>query len=190
MDKFYYIIAQLPTLRFDQEAPLSIEDFMMESRKWMSRRDFRLLSDVDFGNVAWMDDGGLKRYGAWKRFRDYEHSLRSKLAQWRKARLGQDADKSKRVDLPLAEDGNPLEVEKRLLHQRWLYIDELERGHNFDLEYLILYYIRLQILERVSLFSKEEGMRAFEEVIGMELWETEMAEEDRSASSEEDGETS
>ena len=68
--------------------------------------------------------------------------------------------------MPLAGDivrkGNPLEIEKKLLHLRWMVVDSMELMHHFDFEYLILYFIRLQILGRLCSFDKEKGLDTFD----------------------------
>ena len=67
--------------------------------------------------------------------------------------------------MALLKEGNPLEIEKKLLLHRWELIEEKEKTHYFDLGFLILYYIKLQILRRLSLFDKEEGRQVFEGIV-------------------------
>ena len=67
------------------------------------------------------------------------------------------------------------EVEKKLLEWRWNFIEELSTYHYFDLEFLVLYLLKLQILEKLSLFDKERGLEKFKKTISIEI-ETESKE--------------
>ena len=59
-------------------------------------------------------------------------------------------------------DDNPLEIERRLLHLRWNFLEEQEIGHFFDLHFLIIYYLKLQLLQRLFSFDKQKGKVRFE----------------------------
>ena len=45
---------------------------------------------------------------------------------------------------------------------RWEFIEQEEAGHYFDLDFLILYFLKLQILERLVSFDKKKGQDRFE----------------------------
>ena len=55
-----------------------------------------------------------------------------------------------------------MEIEIKLLELRWKILDEMEREHHFDLGFLILYYLKLQITRRYFQFNKEEGLKKFQ----------------------------
>ncbi len=59
---------------------------------------------------------------------------------------------------------SPLEGEEILDRARWRYLEELETGHFFDVARLIVYYLKLQLLERRSLFERERGEQRFGEL--------------------------
>lgn len=171
MDKFYYIVAQLPSLVFDMDLPISRKDFLAETKKWMSKRDYLALSVVDLETIAWSKErvNRLDRSQVLRRFKAAEIRLRSALAEWRKSRIegrqGRPADEI----ADLLEEGNPLQIEKKLLLRKWETLDELEKDHDFDLDFLIIYLLRLQILEKSARFVADEGMRIFMDVLGMDL---------------------
>jgi len=56
---------------------------------------------------------------------------------------------------------SPLSGEDILNRARWSHLDELEVGHFFDLDRVIVYYLRLQILARRRIFTRSEGERLF-----------------------------
>ena len=57
---------------------------------------------------------------------------------------------------------SPLSGEDILNRARWFHLDELEVGHFFDLDRVIIYYVKLQILARRRVFTRAaEGERQF-----------------------------
>jgi len=69
----------------------------------------------------------------------------------------------------IQEGKNPLEIEKRLMRAQWDFLEEQEIGHFFDLDFLIIYYLKLQILERMFSFNKEKGQQNLEAYSLVEL---------------------
>jgi len=160
MDKYYYIVSQLPILFFDKETFITIDYFLQEAEKWLNKSDYALLSQIDLNDIS-LDKKGPK---LWQQYREFEFQFRNDLAWWRKSlRVGQEY-KPTSFPLSLVKEGNPLEVEKKLLKRKWDYIEAIEHEHHFDLEYLILYYLKLQILRRLSFFNKEMGMETFHNI--------------------------
>jgi len=61
-------------------------------------------------------------------------------------------------------EGNPLDKEIKLMRTRWEFLDNLSVGRYFDLGALIIYYLKLQILERKDSFNKEKGREVFDQL--------------------------
>jgi len=165
MDKYYYFVAQLPTLLFDREPLIEIETFLAEGEKWLGDRDYALLARVDMNQAVPEsgDPGVLQRYKA------FEFGLRNELALWRRTRGTDQEYRPSGFPLSAIREGTPLEVERRLLRWRWDYLDEEEREHHFDLEVLILYFLKLQILRRLFSFDKEQGLKTFQNLCEAEV---------------------
>ena len=161
MDKYYYIIAQLPTLYFERESFLTVEIFLREAKKWMRSGEYRYLSSIDLFDTS--PDQRDPRM--WREFKKRETRFRDELAQWRRSRREGKEIKKTAFPVSLIRDGNPLDIEKKLLKYRWEYIEELEKVHHFDLEFLILYFLKLQILRRLALFEKEKGEERYRNVV-------------------------
>ena len=157
MDKYYYFVSQLPLLFFEREAPLVVDDYLEEAKKWLSARDYVILSRVDLDDICPTAHSPVEL----KEYVKFESRLRNDIAHWRKAR--QAGQEYRPVSFPpsFVEDGTPLEVEKKLLRLRWAFIEHLEAEHHFDLEFLILYCLKLQILHRLFSFNKEKGASIF-----------------------------
>ena len=161
MDKYYYIIAQLPTLYFERESFLTVEIFLREAKKWMRSGEYRYLSSIDLFDTS--PDQRDPRM--WREFKKRETRFRDELAEWRRSRREGKEIKKTAFPVHLVKEGNPLEAEKQLLKYRWEYIEELEKVHHFDLEFLILYFLKLQILRRLALFEKEKGEERYRNVV-------------------------
>lgn len=160
MDKYYYIVSQLPILFFDKETFMTIDYFLQEAQKWTSIRDYEILSQTNINDISL----GKKGPKLWQDYREFEFRFRNDLALWRKSlQLGQEY-KPTSFPISLVKEGNPLEIERRLLKRRWDFIEAMEQDHHFDLECLILYYLKLQILRRLFLFNKEKGMETFQNI--------------------------
>lgn len=160
MDKYYFLVAELPSLFFGREPGISIEKFLEEAENWMDRRDYQVLLRVALND--W--DSSQPLNPVYDMFRQYEQKLRSDIALWREAQKRDQEYKPVSFPVALIKEGNPLEVEIRLLELRWRFIDELEREHHFDLGFLIIYYLKLQILRRYFTFNKERGLEKFQKL--------------------------
>ncbi|MBN1479456.1 DUF2764 family protein [candidate division KSB1 bacterium] len=165
MDKYYYVVAQLPLLTFDKEPAITIASFLQETEKWLSSRDYAILSRARYDST----DIGITKPGLLKEYIQMEVQFRTELATWRKARQEGVDYKSESFPASLVKDGNPLEIEKALLKRRWDKIAQVEPDHHFDLEFLILYFFKLQILEQLSLYNKEQGLEIFQKISKVEI---------------------
>lgn len=158
MDKYFYMVSQLPTLMFDRENPITTAAFLEEAGKWMSGRDLKVLKSVRlFGEKVQGKAPTLLRL-----LQEFEDTFRNELGQWRQAQREDGDYKPETFSPSLVKEGNPLEIEKKLLKVRWDKIESEESEHHFDLGLLILYYLKLQILDRLSVFDKELGMEKFQ----------------------------
>jgi hypothetical protein len=166
MDKYYYLIASLPLLKFIEPASITEDDFLAQADKWLSREDFILLNRAGIDNFLYKpkDTPFLKR---WKEF---EYSTRTELALYRKAKK-RDSEYKLEKDLYsiIQESKNPLEIEIKLLRIRWDFLEEQEIEHFFDLDFLMVYYLKLQILVRLASFDKEKGRQNLEAYSSVEL---------------------
>ena len=59
---------------------------------------------------------------------------------------------------------SPIHAEHVLNNARWDYLENLKTGHYFDLEILVIYYLQLQILQRISHFKAEEGFKKYQSI--------------------------
>jgi hypothetical protein len=160
-DRYYYLMAQLPGLRFGREPRISISAYLSETEKWLGRKAAATIRRAAIFDLSG-EPGGC---GILDRFKSFERSFRTELAAWRQARL---EGREIRTSFPsgLVKEGNPLEVERRLLLWRWDRLEEEEQGHDFDLEAAVVYHLKLQILARLAVYDAERGLQTFRNLTG------------------------
>ena len=71
-----------------------------------------------------------------------------------------------------AKNANLLEAEKILDRARWQFLEDLASGHHYDMECLIVYGLKLNILERHQEYNSPKGKSAFDELRMTELHES------------------
>ena len=158
-NKYYYLGASLPYLKLEEGPPITKEGFLSECTKWLNPADLTVLSNLN-------EDGFKERaedpdvIKEWKRF---DLALRRDLAQVREARKKSLYEKVPPSVSAILDGADPLLMEKRIARKRWNFLEEKELGNYFDRDVLLLYFLRLQILERLSRFSDEKGEARFEE---------------------------
>jgi hypothetical protein len=110
----------------------------------------------------------------WQSFQKFEYQLRSDVSAWRSSGENEGEVRPSGFPVSVLREGNPLETEKRLLKIRWDLLDEAEKSHHFDLGFLVIYYLKLQILQMLSRFDKEKGKDRFHRLV----YETSLAGQD------------
>ena len=157
-NKYYYLISSLPYLDFDKVPTIDKKWLLDEAKKWLTDKDLKILksTDVDNFNVSSSDIDIIKEQKA------FEEVLRKDLKEARIIRKKSLDEKPPRQVRDIFLKSNPLEMEKALLKKRWDFIEEIDLDYHFDLNALILYCMKLMILERLASFNKEDGLHVFE----------------------------
>ncbi|MBN2123130.1 MAG: DUF2764 family protein [Deltaproteobacteria bacterium] len=169
-----YVGASLPYLTLEGAPPFPYRDFLARCSEWLSAGDFTQLelARIDIENVP----SERVRNGMTRRWMAFENALRNLLVKRRAKDLGWGEDEYLRPDLfgesdlsPvmdfLIREVSPLEAEKALVRLRWNFLENRDSGTYFDLSSLILYGLKLQLLEHLNAFDKEKGM----ETLGLVL---------------------
>ncbi|MBN2483206.1 MAG: DUF2764 family protein [Candidatus Omnitrophica bacterium] len=165
MAEYYYFAAQLPLLQFKEKSFFSRGSFLDEARKWFSPRDLAALeaADIDDFSPSPGDPGALRNY------KEFESTLREEVVRYRHAQKNQGDYKPQGDTAAIILEGDPLEKETNLLRVRWDFIEEFEQGHYFDLAFFIAYFLKLQIVERLETFNKEQGKEKFTQICEVTL---------------------
>lgn len=175
MSQYYYTVASLPYISIEDSMPFTLADFSRLCEEQLSAGDFKILQNTSI--VPENISSGNKITKKWS---DWETSLRNELALQRGKEkhveadeyirpVGTDVFEVKEVVRGALAIESPLEAEKYLDTARWRYLDDLEADHYFDFEKIIVYYLKLQLLDRRSLFTREKGTanynRIYDEIL-------------------------
>ena len=160
MDKYYYLVSQLPLLVFGKKPYINTEYFLDQAKKWLSQEEFSFLSGISLNELAQKPD----EPDALKEYKRFELNLRQELVLLRKSRKEKYDYKPEILSLSLIKEANPLQAEIELLKLRWDYLESREQGHYFDLTYLIIYFLKLQLLIRFFIFDKDKGVENFQKI--------------------------
>ena len=170
MDKYIYFAAEMPGLKWGSEQLMSEEDFLEEAEKWMTSTDYAGLTETLVNRYKAENISGM-----YNDFLIFENELRTELAEYRRAVKEGYEYKFLHLPVQLIKDGNPLDIELKLMKYRWDWLEEREFGHYSDLDFFVLYYLKLQLLQRVASFKRELGEEAFENLIKQNLENTDEA---------------
>lgn len=159
-NKYYYLVASLPYLRFEKKTPVSKDTFLEECRKWLSDQDLKAVRDLDIKQPD-IKDGDISLVREWKAF---DMALRTALAGIRK-----EGEHALRKEIPdvvrhILERKDPLSREKAIERVRWDFIEDEEYKYLFDINWLVFYCLKVQILERLATFELEKGKQVFQDL--------------------------
>lgn len=177
MRQYYYTVASLPALQLDELSPLSMEQFHEacdveltdEDRAYVLGAYIRLEGDGArvTGQAADDPSGLLAQWSVILReFQQQAALIRAQNLGWEIDRMPRpdvsDAQMPERLRQILGED-SPLKRELAILRWLWSTAEQLETGHHFDREKLLLYHLKLQMtLRRARLTDSEAGNEEFE----------------------------
>ena len=162
-------------IHFEDHPPLSVQEFLAECQRLLTSEESRLMSALLLGeqpmetknNVAW----------AWSEF---EKNLHNEMAWFR-------AERAKKNPLehvqgirfvePFLREivhqadkaSDPLTAEKILDRARWDFLENLKLGHYYDIEFLMIYGLKLQIVERYENIRSSKGKENFESFKALDI---------------------
>ena len=165
---YYYLLSSLPYLTFGSKPPISHANLSERIRPWLSGSSLGLFEKARIALDSPPPEVRCKTLRSWFEF---EHGLRAELAR----RRTDGRDRSERpggaslgrilaaVDRAFRA-AHPLEGEIRLITERWEYLTELGAVQYFNLPALIIYSLKLQLLERLSTFDEKRGLQLAESI--------------------------
>jgi hypothetical protein len=167
MAKYFYFISQLPELNLCQKSFLTMEWFLAEAKKWLSRKDYQALIAVDINDYS----PDLKRPKIFQQYQQFEYQLRQDLGHWRQAWRRKEDYKPSSISSEVLTDGNPFEIEIKLMEHRWNYLSRLESQFhfNFNFSFIVLYFLKLQLNQRYLSFNHQAGWEKFQKVCEVHL---------------------
>lgn len=154
-------------LSYEDDAFYTSDDLLAICENHLNRKDKEhLLSAYRYFDVVRGSDGlsgNLFHFARW------EMCVRRTLARMRAQKLGWEFDEeqpevdadAERVARDAISQESPLEAEMILQRARWEKLDGLSVGHYFDIDWLVVYMLKLLVLERNGKMTKEEGAERF-----------------------------
>lgn len=165
---YYYLLSSLPYLPFGSKPPISHAALLERSRPWLSGSSLGLFETA---RIAPGSPPPEVHCGTLRSWFEFEHGLRTELARRRTG----SRDRSERpggaalgrilaaVDRAF-QAAHPLDGEIRLITERWEYLSELGAMQYFNLPALLIYSLKLQLLERLSTFDEKNGLQVAESI--------------------------
>ena len=166
---YYYFVASLPTLKPDEAPRMSSIRHLELCGRYLTSEHLAQLRNAVWDRLAPKSDN--RTIAQWQAF---EIGLRNQLAILRARVRGEDVLPHLRevprptVVIPRVraafDAGDPLSVERRLFEIRWRFLGWLDREHFMSLDSLIIYRIKLQLLERRASMNRDAGNEALHDV--------------------------
>ena len=169
-NQYYYTVSSLPMLTLESDKFMTENEFLYACESTVAEKDFETLK----ASLLLPVQGVVVSNPVLKSWYDWENTLRSELVKLRAAKKGTDAEKYisdnpgeagvVEVAREAFNQNSPLEGEKVLDKARWDYLEMLESGHMFDIGKLIIYYLKLQLLNRRAMLNRDRGQQEYEKI--------------------------
>ncbi len=183
--KYYYLAASLPMLDFQAKPPMTIREFLEECERLMDRPDFEEIQLSIASKVSKTTRPSQAKNPVAQQWLEFDRRFRNEIAWFRAVQQNKDPMNYIRGDryidpfmvdivVEASKTFDPLTGERVLDRARWVKLSELEMGHYFDFEYLIVYGLKLKILERYQIIGSEKGRELFEKYQQIDMPEFEM----------------
>ena len=166
MRSYYYFIAQLPSLIYEQKPPMSSAHFKELAADLLEDGDFKVLDYLSFNDV-FSEKGNCDFVKNWK---NWERALKLNLAKERAIKLKKDVQVT---DIPFfpqeaaitavkaVDEKSPLDGEVMLDKARWTAIDSIAGSDYYSVNNIYAYYLKLLLLERRQSFNTEKGFAEY-----------------------------
>ncbi|WP_430812567.1 MULTISPECIES: DUF2764 family protein [unclassified Carboxylicivirga] len=159
MSNLVYLMSSLPSLSFGQVPPITMDEFTHDAKNQLSARHFKKLEAVD---AYQMPDAGGKH--ALQRFSRLINKMQEDISEIRTARVHKRTPGLAHLPRTVIT-ANPLEREKLIMRWQWEELDTIQAGEMFTLTDVMVYKLRLQILNRMNSFDAEKGSQVLASVV-------------------------
>jgi hypothetical protein len=168
---YYYLIAQLPYLIYEQKPPMSSLAFKELAMTFISGKDAKIMSglslEYDSSNTEKIRSSGCSFIDKWH---EWERALRLNIAKYRAANMKRENVHTPPVE-PLdaaavaaklvAGEHAPLDAEHLIDRARWNDLDALVGINFFNRNYIYAYFLKILLLERHQVFNIEKGFSEY-----------------------------
>lgn len=152
---YVYLISSLPMLHLGAKPPFSFERFLAMCEGLILEKEMEALKELNLTDT----DSLIAGHSTLKKWYEFDMALRNELVKIRASRRHLDPSRYLRADgyteahlyqaaFTAYRNPSPLEGEKALDQERWRFLEELLQGHYFDFDVLIIYGLKLLLLEK------------------------------------------
>lgn len=167
---YYFLVASLPSLEFNSKPSILVEEFLQRAGSQLSQSDLASIENIFSGDHLRPE----KPAGLLKQWAEFNQGLSNEIAWFRAGELNKDPQKylrgergadPRQVDViaKAAEAADPLAAEKTIDRARWQYLDDLGQGHFFEFENVVIYALKLRMLDRYRVIDSPKGGEIFRE---------------------------
>lgn len=158
-NKYYYLVASMPAMKFAEGVPMGTEQFLYECEKWLADEDLNSIRKAS-GPVS-KEEKGAQSEGLLGELLKKDLLLREQLKQIREANKAGETAHVPEYLRPVMDAANPLQMETELQRLRWDFLEAMSAEYFFDLNWLILYFLKIRINKRMASFNKDKGEELF-----------------------------
>jgi hypothetical protein len=169
---YYYLIAQLPWLKYGDPVPYTPNEFLEQCETVLTKTDFEILQYCTL-DMAVLDAAPHTNCHLLNTWIARERTLRYNLSQLRSARLKRSRKEDQMEvphDSPRAEAAanaafamnNPLQAELMMDKGRWETVEALQSSDIFSIDTIFAHLLKLRLMQRRILFNAVEGQVEFD----------------------------
>lgn len=186
MANYYYFVSSLSLLAYDQVPALTPAAFDAMCQEQLSREDYELVHHSHLAGFNNFDNVKTKN-PVLNKWYYWEINLRNELVKLRAQKQNRDAAKylhqapyvfgADSIANEAFNQPQPLATEEVLDQARWSLLGDLENGHFFDIEKIIIYALKLQLLDKKRNRTANQGKEFFDHMIATKLTEMKAGEQ-------------
>ncbi|WP_321373532.1 DUF2764 family protein [uncultured Draconibacterium sp.] len=151
-----YLMTSLPSLSLGEAPPITIDEFNDDAKRQLSSRHFKALQSVDIQKLD-------AKVGV-KSISSLINSIKEDLSEVREAKAQNRQEKPERMPNSLLRR-NPMEREMNILQWQWEELQDIEAGKTFTLTEVLVYKLKLQLVERLYSFDEIKGAEVLASVV-------------------------
>lgn len=170
--EYYYLISSLPQLKIGEKAPFSSEQFLGQCQGYLTEEELSHLSEISEIPSLKPCNMAEKSWVAWETYLRnilLEHRAIAKKVDsenWLKETIDVFPGDRKQIE-ELLSNANPAIREKGLDSLRWKQLDNCGVRHPFDLSALIIYRIKLLIVEKWEKCNQKNGLKYLDQLVSV-----------------------
>ncbi len=179
-----YIMSSLPNLAFSNSEATKHEVYSLfqkyalanqnpddiiamlndEAAKFLPHSSFQLFQNIQLNTIHQVEFHSNK-LPAVSKFSRFMWQLKHELKHYREAKIS--TENQAKVAYSFIKDlpKDPLQAEVQLLQLQWQQLEQLSAGNYTNLTALMLYKLKLQVLERWWHFNTETGFQVFQNTL-------------------------